>query len=324
MQKQYTVEAATPAPQALALGLSYSHISPQRPVDTASYVEYAPRGSYVKLRFKNLTTVREREAATKERAHRRLMEGREAMLEGPTSDGRRLVGPMPKRGAISGFSRSSQQRLRVLTNSLGDDLPLPLFVTLTYPGEWPGEGARWKRDLDAVLKLLTKWTDKATIIWKMEPQERGAPHFHLAIFTEKFMGPKWLARKWYRIVGSKDRRHLRAGTGVERARSRRGSLAYMAKYIGKAFVAPEGWEHVGRYWGVRNRPVGLLRRVWVPARSAYTIRRVLWKLRASHNRRHQRTPYRGDAQGTSGYLSGHQVERLLDYGLGNEWRPPSD
>lgn len=298
------------------LGLSYTHIVSSHPVETASYVEYAPHGSYVKLRFKNLSTERERAGAEKARAQRKFMAGREAVLEGPTLDGSRLRGRMPKRGAVSGFSRSSQQRLRVLTNSLPDTLPLPLFVTLTYPNEWPGDAARWKKDLHVMLVLLSDNFDKPTIIWKLEPQERGAPHFHLAIYTEEFMGPKWLARKWYRIVGSGDRKHLKAGTSVERARTRRGSVSYMAKYIGKQFVAPMGWEHVGRYWGVRNRPKGMLKRVWVPQRSAYLIRRALWKYRASHNRRYKRTKYRGDAQGTSGYLSGKLAARLVDYGLG--------
>ena len=310
---QYSVQPPEPS---APLGLSYSHICPLHPVGTASYVEYAPHGTYVKLRYKNLATDRERASAAKERARRKMLDARYYRLIGPVPDGSHPLFGKPRRSAISGFSRSSQQRLRVLTNSLPDTLPLPLFVTLTYPNEWPGDPKRWKRDLIAMLKVLERQFEKPVIIWKLEPQERGAPHYHLAIYTEQFMGPKWLARKWYKIVGSGDRKHLRAGTSVERARSRRGSLSYLAKYIGKAFVAPVGWEHVGRYWGVRNRPAGLLKRVWVPQRSAYLIRRALWKFRASHNRRHKRTKYRGDAQGTSGYLNGTLAARLIAYGLG--------
>lgn len=317
MHPQYNPEETDPAPQALGLGLSYSHNSSSHPVDNASYVEFSPHGSYVKLRFKNLLTDRERIAAAKERARKKVEASRYYRLIGPLLPGQSPFIPRPVRSRISGFSRSSQQRLRVLTNSLPDTLPLPLFITLTYPNEWPAKAAKWKKDLNVVLQLLGDNFDKPVIIWKLEPQERGAPHFHLAVYTEMWMGPKWLARKWYRIVGSGDRRHLRAGTGVERARTRRGSLSYIAKYIGKAFTAPPGWEHVGRYWGVRNRPKGMLKRVWVPQRSAYLIRRALWRFRASHNRRYKRTKYRGDAQGTSGYLSGGQTERLIAYALGH-------
>ena len=318
----HTKYSAPPSEPSSPLGLSYSHISPSHPVDNASYVEYAPHGSYVKLRFKNLATERERAGAAKERARRKMLDARYYRLIGPMPDGSHPLFGKPRRASISGFSRSSQQRLRVLTNTLPDTLPLPLFVTLTYPKQWPGDAKRWKRDLDVMMKLLSRQMDSPVIIWKLEPQERGAPHFHLAIYTEQFMGPRWLARKWYRIVGSGDRKHLRAGTSVERARSRRGSLTYMAKYIGKAFSAPDGWEHVGRYWGVRNRPAGMLKRVWVPQRSAYLIRRALWNYRASHNRRYKRTKYRGDAQGTSGYLSGAQAARLIAYGLGVPHGPP--
>lgn len=298
------------------LGLSYSHISSTRPVLAASYVEYAERGTFIKLRFKNLHTERERESFIKDKARRAALDQRDHTLEGPTLNGRLLFGARRKRSAVKGFTASSQRRLRVLINSLPDTLPVPLFATLTYPGDWPGDARQWKRHLDLMLTIISRKHGKPPIIWKLEPQERGAPHFHLAVYTEKFMGHRWLARRWYKIVGSKDRRHLRAGTSVERARSRRGSLSYMAKYIGKAFAAPVGWENQGRWWGVRNRPKGLLKRVWLPQASAYRIRRVLWASRASHNRRYKRTPYRGDAQGTSAYLAGPLAARLVAYGLG--------
>lgn len=316
MHLQYTVEAKDTAPQALGLGLSYSHILTNRPELTTAYVDYAPNASYVKLRFRNLKTDRERAAEDKARAHRRLMAGREAMLHGPTLDGGRLVGPMPKRGKVGGFTRSSQRRLRVLTNTLPVTLPLPLFITLTYPGWWPDDPEQWKRDLNTMLKAISRELDAPPIIWKLEPQERGAPHFHLAVYSAAMLPKKWLSRRWYKVVGSRDRKHLKAGTKIERARSRRGALSYIAKYLEKKVGPRAGWEAVGRYWGVWNRPKGLLKRVHLPQKSAYTIRRALWAFRASHNSRHKRTPYRGDTQGTSGYLSGKLVERLIAYGLG--------
>lgn len=301
------------------LGLSYSHISSTHPVEAASYVEYAPSGSYIKLRFKHLTTERQREGAGRARAKQGeylpgAVEGMR-LTEGGTSwhAGRR------KRGRVASFSASSQRRLRVLTNSMPDTLPLPLFITLTYPNEWPVKHEEWKRHLDLMLTILSRTLDKAPIIWKLEPQERGAPHFHLAVYTKRFVKARWLSRRWYGIVRSGDPLHLKAGTQVSRARSRRGSLSYLAKYLGKRVAPRAGWEAVGRYWGVRNRPKGMLKRVWVPQRTAYTIRRALWKYRASHNRRYKRTAYRGDVQGTSGYLPGPLAARLVAYGLGNAY-----
>lgn len=299
------------------LGLSYSHISSTHPFDAACYVEYAERGSYIKLRFKHLTTERQREARARDRARQGeylpgLVPGMR-LTEAGTSwhSGRR------KRGRVASFSASSQRRLRVLTNSMPDTLPLPLFITLTYPEHWPDEPTQWKRHLDRFLTWLTRKYDKVPIIWKLEPQERGAPHFHLAVYTPRFIRARVLSAVWYKIVGSEDPKHLRAGTQITRARSRRGSLSYLAKYIGKRVSPKLGWEKVGRYWGIRNRPAGMLKRVWLPQRSAYRLRRMLWGYRASHNRRFKRTPYRGDAQGTSAYLSGPLAARAVEMSLGS-------
>lgn len=321
MQSQYTSDGPeSPVKQGTqreALGLSYSHISSIHPLDAASYVEYAPNGSYIKLRFKNLTTEKQREAAERERGRQgQYLPG---VLPGmrETENGGSWHAGRPKRGRVASFSPSSQRRLRVLVNTLPNTLPLPLFVTLTYPEHWPDEPAAWKRQLDRLLTVLTRKYAKPTIIWKLEPQERGAPHFHLAVYTTRFMRAGWLAATWYAIVGSGDTKHLHAGTQVKRARSRRGSLSYIGKYIGKKIYPKAGWEAVGRYWGVRNRPAGMLKKVWIPQRSAYRIRRVLWQYRASHNRRYKRTPYRGDAQGCSGFMDGPSAARLVAYGLGN-------
>ena len=48
--------------------------------------------------------------------------------------------------------------------------------------------------------------------------------------------------------------HLVAGTSIERVRSARGVRRYASKsYMGKEFVMPPGWEHVGKFWGVIGR-----------------------------------------------------------------------
>jgi hypothetical protein len=304
------------------LGLSYSHISSTHPLLSAAYVEYAPSGSYIKLRFKNLTTERQRDGAARARAK----QGQFAPGEVPgmrlNEAGLSWHPGRPKRGRVASFSGSSQRRLRVLTNSLPDTLPLPLFITLTYPEAWPDRPTKWKRQLDLMLTKLSRFLGEPCIIWKLEPQERGAPHFHLAVYTKRFLRSKLLAAWWYAIVKSGDPRHKEAGTQVKRARTRRGSLSYIGKYIGKRVSPKLGWEAVGRYWGVRNRPKGMLKRVWVPQRTAYRIRRVLWRYRASHDRRYKRTPYRGDAQGTSGYLPGPLASRLVAYGLGEAVNKP--
>lgn len=88
-------------------------------------------------------------------------------------------------------------------------------------------------------------------IWKLEPQERGAPHYHILLFGVDFIHYSILAQWWYEIVGSGDERHLQAGICIEAVRSREGVMHYASKlYMGKEIA---GFEGVGRFWGVFNR-----------------------------------------------------------------------
>ena len=68
------------------------------------------------------------------------------------------------------------------------------------------------------------------------------------------MHHEWLANAWFEVVGSGDPDHLRAGTRVEAAKSVAGVQAYCSKnYMGKTVTLPDGWDYVGRWWGVLGR-----------------------------------------------------------------------
>jgi hypothetical protein len=88
----------------------------------------------------------------------------------------------------------------------------------------------------------------------LEFQQRGAPHFH--IFVTHPTELKWVSQKWYDIVNSEDPRHLRAGTKCERLRGgKAATISYASKYACKMAQkdVPEGYENVGRFWGVTGR-----------------------------------------------------------------------
>lgn len=58
-----------------------------------------------------------------------------------------------KRGIIKRLSEGSRRRLlRMLSRVLRDQLPL--FVTLTYPDNFPGDPKQWKEHLKAWFKRL--------------------------------------------------------------------------------------------------------------------------------------------------------------------------
>ena len=62
---------------------------------------------------------------------------------------------------------------------------LPKMLTLTYPKKYSSDPAVWKKNLDDFLEHHFKPDfPNAFIIWKLEPQRRGAPHYHLLIFSD--------------------------------------------------------------------------------------------------------------------------------------------
>lgn len=160
------------------------------------------------------------------------------------------------RGEITGFSRSSRQRMaKFLRNSV---IPLPFMVTLTYPSVFPSDGKTVKYHLKRFCQEYVSniessgvATDLITAFWFLEFQARGAPHFHL--FVSHPIDYKWVAKSWYRIVGTDDIRHLHAGTKIEKLRDfRAGAISYAKKYAEKSNqkqIPPE-YAHAGRFWGV--------------------------------------------------------------------------
>lgn len=173
-----------------------------------------------------------------------------------------------RRSKIKGFSRQSRHRLMEKIGSIRRDAELPNFVTLTYPAEFPTV-ARAKRDLKVFLQRLERAFPQAGGIHKLEPQERGAPHYHMLVWgvdTDDLF--RWTVDAWYDIAGNGDRNHYYFHAGllkdsrkcVERVRSFRGVWSYASKYLGKTFdVAEWGSQWTGRFWGTfkpENIPFG--------------------------------------------------------------------
>ena len=190
-----------------------------------------------------------------------------------------------KRSSIKGFSRNSRLRLMYLIGSIRRDAELPDFVTLTYPNEFPTV-ERAKRDLKVFLQRFKRAYPEAGAIWKLEPQQRGAPHYHLMVWgcnTNDLQ--KWTVENWYEIAGQGDINHYLFHAGalkgsrpcVSKVRSFRGVWSYAAKYLGKTFnVAEWGQTWTGRFWGVFGRtfiPFGAKRQIKLPYRAVVDLMR---------------------------------------------------
>lgn len=174
-----------------------------------------------------------------------------------------------KRGAIGGFSSAARRRLMYFIASVKRDAGLPLFITLTYPEEFP-DPKQSKKHLDIFFKRLQRAHPEHGTVWKLEPQERGAPHFHLMTWGCDLLElMRFVPQAWYEIAGGGDYKHFIWHSGefgnqhcVQQVRKFEGVRNYASKYLGKTFEVA-GWSEqwTGRFWGVINRsniPLGEL------------------------------------------------------------------
>lgn len=153
--------------------------------------------------------------------------------------------PVSKRSSIIRFSKRSAKRLRHVIRNSEDKWKA--FITLTYPASFPCDGRETKEHLNSFLQFLRRKGIRYT--WVLEFQERGAPHYH--IIVSDYVARNELFERWYKIVGSQDEKHLRAGTQIQSIKSKSHLYGYLSNYIKKLNqkTPPDGFENVGRFWG---------------------------------------------------------------------------
>ncbi len=223
---------------------------------------------------------------------------------------------------ITGFSAASRRNLFKRMCELGDWSLRPglaVFVTLTYPGEYPGDGRLVKAHLQAFRERWNRRFGSVEGVWKMEFQRRGAPHFHFAMLipdkvtlgiseagrledratrAEVLEVRAWVANAWFAVVGSGDDAHLLAGTQVDKLADE--PAAYFAGYAGTSrgskeyqHEVPEGYSECGRFWGVWTMAPEWQARL-VSEGEYFELRRTMWGMQRARStkcrrrRRHAR------------------------------------
>lgn len=172
---------------------------------------------------------------------------------------------------ITTFSRKSR---KTMFRKMGKirDLNASYFVTLTYPGLFDFTPAECKAHLAAFRKRFLRQYTEAGFVWRLELKQRQtgasegriAPHFHMLIMkrqTGRFLDLIANIKRWWNeILFKKERRweqaaldHFKAGTSVERMKSRKQAVSYLSKYIAKVEqvqMSEQDCKEWGRHWGI--------------------------------------------------------------------------
>jgi hypothetical protein len=193
------------------------------------------------------------------------------------------------RDRVRGFSRASRRNLlrrlaginRKAFKTFSGRI---IFVTLTYPHEYPDDPELCKRHLKALRKRLQKEYESFAAFWRMGIQRRGAWHFHLLLFVGPSFGTvrelrRFISSTWYEVTGKVSEGYLRAGTRVEAVKKWKQATSYVERYMAKPEEFPEG-RRTGRIWGVWYENLLPVRweTVRVSLRDAFRIRRIYRKL----------------------------------------------
>lgn len=160
-----------------------------------------------------------------------------------------------KRGEVEGFSKSSRKRMIQMLHSVRFETAV--LITLTYGKDYPECWKTWKANLKEWRRRTERLYGELRGIWRIELQERGAPHFHILYLDFPFIPVATLQSLWYDIIHTPQ--ELRFGNGLD-LRAVRGStshkqvMAYVSKYVGKV-EKYDNWEvkpKIGRIWGHWN------------------------------------------------------------------------
>ena len=150
------------------------------------------------------------------------------------------------RGKIKEYSFPAKARMRM---ALEDTIDLwKVYAVLSYPAEFPWDGRICAKHRNTLLTWLRNNGIKE-YFWGLEFQERGAPHINLLLPCFVDLGA--ISAEWFKIVGSGDLNHLKAGVEIQAIRKKDEIVTYLLGYTMKddQKEVPGGFENVGRFWG---------------------------------------------------------------------------
>lgn len=190
---------------------------------------------------------------------------------------------------IPEFVGKKRKRMLDAVNSWRVPMKNVMFVTLTYPRDYPKSWKEWKNDLKIYKEHLQRKFPKGEGFWKLELQKRGAPHYHLVFDTIEEISLRefrnWNDELWANIAHYLDAHAGVYACTVKKMHSLRECLNYASKYQTKETYSPVDahgevlsarslGDSVGRLWGRVGKPN------CAPSESI-SVRRE-WALNAKH------------------------------------------
>lgn len=160
-----------------------------------------------------------------------------------------------KRKEITAFSSDSRYRLFQLLHRVKFDRMS--FVTLTYPADFPTDSRIYHAHLKEYRRRMERTYGKVSVIWRLEFQERGAPHFHLMYFDAPFIPIYDWVNLWDSVINTPY--PFRIGNSVDIKFNRHHADSrqigyYVGKYLAKVDTRTLRSipEKPGRMWGKWN------------------------------------------------------------------------
>lgn len=207
---------------------------------------------------------------------------------------------LPRRGVIREWSAASRRRMiKAIADLDHDSWAHPewrlAMVTLTVPGDWQSlfpKGEDFKAAFDRFRLRWLRRFGSWQVVWKLEFQDRGAPHIHFMVRVPNGTSIRpWLSKAWADSVGATGdeyRRHLGAGTNIDfgfRGTDPQRIAVYFLKHSSKTHdgkeyqhrVPAEWWPNghgPGRFWGICGLE-RLAERVELSESDWFRLRRIM-------------------------------------------------
>lgn len=161
----------------------------------------------------------------------------------------------PKRSVITEFTKKSRSRLQSKIAQV-DRNCIPVFMTLTYAKHYSEEYQDYKQDLNNLWVRMRRKFPNVGMIWKLEFQKRGAPHYHCLVWgVDVEQLRQYIPLWWLELAGHGDVNHIMFHMGllpgsehcVQAVKSWNGVKSYASKYLSKGVGSAC---RSGRFWGV--------------------------------------------------------------------------